>query len=101
MDPHQILKGRIQIRFKVISWIWIRISLQMTSQNVWNMSLFEHFFKVLSLFLEARIRIRIEVKGGIRIRIKVKNRIRIKMMRVRNTGLHGSAFMLVFPGSGS
>ncbi len=27
-------------------------------QNVWNMSLFEHFFKVLSLYLEARIRIR-------------------------------------------
>jgi hypothetical protein len=103
MDPHQILKGRIQIRFKVISWIRIRISLQMTSQNVWKMSLFEHFFKVLRLYLEARIRIRIrtEVKGRIRIRIKVKNRIRIKMMRVRNTGLHESAFILVFPGSGS
>jgi hypothetical protein len=37
--------------------------LQMTSQNVWNMSLFEHFFNVLGLYLEFRIRIRIEVKG--------------------------------------
>jgi hypothetical protein len=49
----------IQIRIKVISWIRIRITLQMTSQNVWKMSLFEHFFKFLSLcYLEARIRIR-------------------------------------------
>jgi hypothetical protein len=40
----------------------IRINLQMTSQNVWNMSLFEHFFKVLSLYLEARIRVRIRIK---------------------------------------
>ncbi len=47
----------VRIRIKVISWIRIRIliNLQMTSQNVWNltmeycMSLFEHFFKVLSL----------------------------------------------------
>jgi hypothetical protein len=30
-------------------------------------SLFEHFFKALSLYLKARIRIRIKVKGGIRI----------------------------------
>ncbi len=56
----QIRKGRIRIRSKVIRWIqiririevisWIRIGiyLQMTSQNVWNMSLFENFFKVLS-----------------------------------------------------
>ncbi len=76
------------------------------------MSLFENFFKVLSLYLEARIRIRnrIKVKGRIRIRIKVtsririririkgtssiriricikgKSRIRIKVMRIRNTG---------------
>ncbi len=28
------------------------------------MSLFEHFFKVLGLFLEAKIQIRIKVKGG-------------------------------------
>jgi hypothetical protein len=31
----------------------------------------QHFFKVLSLYLEARIQIRIEMKGRIRIRIKV------------------------------
>jgi hypothetical protein len=40
--PHQI-KIRIRIRIK------ISINLQMTSQTVWNMSLFEHFFKGLSL----------------------------------------------------
>jgi hypothetical protein len=42
-DPHQIkIQTRIciRIRIKVISWIRIRIILQMTSQNVWNMSLF-------------------------------------------------------------
>ncbi len=46
--PHQI-KIQIRIRIKAISWIRnrirIRINLQMTSQNVRNMSLFEHFFK--------------------------------------------------------
>ncbi len=41
----------------------------MISQNVWNMSLFEHFFKVLSLYLEALIWIRIH----------------IRVMRIRNT----------------
>ncbi len=62
----------------------------MTSQ----MSLFEYFFKVFSLYMEARIRIRIriKVKGRIRIRIRIKVtsririRIRIKVMRIRNTG---------------
>jgi len=39
---------------KWISRIRICINLRMTSQNVWNMSLCEHFFKVLSLYLEAR-----------------------------------------------
>jgi hypothetical protein len=61
----------------------------MTSQNVWNLSLFDYFFKVLSFFLEAKIRIRIKVKGRIRIRIKVTSRIRIqvriKVMWIRNT----------------
>ncbi len=78
---HIKLKGRIRIRIKVISWIRIRISLQMASQNVWNMSLFEHFFKVLILYLEARIRIRIrnKVKGRIQIRIKVTSRIRVRI----------------------
>jgi hypothetical protein len=37
--PHQI---KIRIRIKVKSWIRIRIYLKMTSQNVWNLSLFEH-----------------------------------------------------------
>jgi hypothetical protein len=33
----------------------------MKSQDVWNMSVFEHFFKGLSLYLEARIWIRIRI----------------------------------------
>jgi hypothetical protein len=70
------LKGRICIRIKVIIWIRIHIKLQMTSQNVWNMSLFEYFFKVLSLFLEARIRVNIKGTSRIRIRIKVTSRFR-------------------------
>ncbi len=37
---------------KFISWIWIRINLHMSSQNVWNMSLFEHFSKGFILFLK-------------------------------------------------
>ncbi len=65
------------------------------------MNLFEHFFKVLSLYLEVRIRIRTEVKGRIRIRIHTKGtsriririkvtsririRIRIKVIQIRNT----------------
>ncbi len=55
-------KGRIRSR--------IRISLQMPSQNVWNMSILDYFFKILSLYLEARIRPRINmnVKGRIQIR---------------------------------
>jgi hypothetical protein len=58
------LKGRIRIR----------INLQMTSQNVWNMSLFEHFLRGWNLHLEARIRIRIciIVTSRIRIRIRIK-----------------------------
>ncbi len=79
------------LKWKVGSGSGIRIDLQMTSQNVWNMSLFEHFFKVLSLYLEARIliRTRIKVRGRIWIRIRIKgtSRIRIsnKMIRIRNT----------------
>jgi hypothetical protein len=52
------LKGRIWITIKVMSWIWIRIKLPKMmqihadfapqhSQNEWNMSLFEHLYKVL------------------------------------------------------
>jgi hypothetical protein len=51
----------------------------LTSQNVWNMRLFEHFFKVLSLYLEARCRIRIRIKETSRIRI------RTNVIRIRNT----------------
>ncbi len=65
-DPHQI-EIRIRIRSKVISWIRnrirIRINLHMTSLNVWNMSLFEHFFEGFSLHMEARIWIRIRIRG--------------------------------------
>ncbi len=78
-DPHQIC------------WIRIRIYLQLTSKNVWNMRLFEHFFKVLSLYLETGIRIRIKEKSRIRIRIRIKVtssiRISIKVtsrIRIRN-----------------
>jgi hypothetical protein len=64
-DPHQI-KIRIRICIQSKSWIrnraWMRINLQITNQNVWNMSLFGHIFKGLSLYLEARIWIRIRVR---------------------------------------
>jgi hypothetical protein len=58
------MKFWIRICIKVISWIRIRIriNLQMTSQNVWDMSLFEHFFMSLNLHLEARIWIRIRIR---------------------------------------
>ncbi len=90
------VKGRIRIRIKVTSRIRIRISLQIRNQNVWNMSLFEHFFKGLSLYLEAKIRIwiRFKVKGRIRIRIRIKitSKIRIRItvtskIRIRNTAV--------------
>ncbi len=83
------LKGRIwiRIRIKVISWIQIRIririNLQMTSQNVCSVSLFENFLKVLSLYLEARI----TVIKRIRIRIKVTSRIRIRIKVMRTATL--------------
>jgi hypothetical protein len=44
-DPHQSDKLDPEPRN--------RINLQMRRQNVWNMSLFEHFFKGLSLYLKA------------------------------------------------
>jgi hypothetical protein len=67
-------------------------------QNVWYMSLFEHFSKVLGLFiwkLGIQIRIRIKVKGKIPIRIsfsikgtsKIRIHIRIKVTRIRNTAI--------------
>ncbi len=75
------LKRRIRICINVISWIRIRINLQIASQNVWKMNLLEHFFKVLSFYLEARIRIPncIKVKGRVGIRIKATRRIRIRI----------------------
>jgi hypothetical protein len=72
-DLHQI-KIRIRIRIKVISWFRIRISLQMTSQNVWNMSLFEHFLD--------QIKIRIRIRTGINIKVINRIRIRIKVMHI-------------------
>ncbi len=62
----------------MISWIRIRINLPMTSQHEWHMSLFEHFFKNLSLYLEARIRIQIH--------IRVKSRIRIRITYIYGSG---------------
>jgi hypothetical protein len=111
MDPHQIVRQDPDphhsnqldpdphpVPQKMISGTRICINLQNTSQNLWNMSPFKHFSKVLSLYMEARIevriRIRIKVKGRIRIKvtsrirgIKVTSRIRIriKVMRIRNT----------------
>jgi hypothetical protein len=106
------VKGRIRFRIKVINWIricikvinWIRIGIKVIRwiririsddrpKHMEYLSLFEHFFKVLSRYLEARIRIRIcmKVKGRIRIwiRMKVTNRIRIRIKvasRICNTG---------------
>ncbi len=57
------------------------VNLQMTGQNVWNMRLFENFFKVLSLSLEARVRICITGKSRIRIQIELTCRIRIRINR--------------------
>ncbi len=73
------IRIRISIKVKSSIWIRIRINLQMTSQkNVWNMSLFEHFSKVLSLSLEVKIWIRIRMTSRKRIRIKMKSRIRMR-----------------------
>ena len=77
------VKGRIRIRIRIKVKSWIRIQIcnnsQATSLNVWSMSIFEHFFKVLSLYLQDRIQIRIKVKCRIRIRFKVKRWIRIRI----------------------
>jgi hypothetical protein len=53
-DPHQSDKLHPER-------IRIHINLQMKRQNVWNMGLFEHFFKGLGPYLEARIWIRIRI----------------------------------------
>ncbi len=73
-DLHQInirIQIRIRIRIKVINWIRIRISFQMTSQIVWNMKLFEHFFKGLKARICIQIRIHIRMKSRIRIKIRI------------------------------
>jgi hypothetical protein len=57
-------KIRVRIRIKVISWILIRINLQMTSQN-------GYFFKVFELLLGSEDPDPIKVTGRIRIHIKV------------------------------
>ncbi len=95
---------RIRTGIEVISWIRIRIDLQMTSQNVRNMSLYEHFFKVFSLYLEARIRIWIRIKvmrirkipsgfklGMVPYKSGFRNRIRIRIGSVFNRA-GGSGF---------
>jgi hypothetical protein len=60
------------LQLKVIGWIRNHINFQMTGQNVLYLSLFEHFFKCLSLNVQAMIwiQIRIMVKSRIRIRIR-------------------------------
>ncbi len=92
----------------VISWIRICINLQMPSQNVWNMSLFEHFLKGLSLIsswdldpdshphqgeksdpdphqIKIRIRIRLRVISRVRKRIRIRIKV---MMRIYNSDYH-------------
>jgi hypothetical protein len=59
VDPHQ--SDKLDPDWHQSDKTRIRINLQMTSQKVRNISLHEHFFTVLSLYLEARIRIRIKM----------------------------------------
>jgi hypothetical protein len=63
----------IRIRIKVISWIRIRINLQIISQNFGKWAHFSIFSRFMSIYLEARFRIwnRIKVKGRIRTGMKV------------------------------
>ncbi len=70
--PHKIkVRIRIRIRIRVISWIRIRINLQGQAKmcGIWYEPILA-LFKGLSLYLEARIWIRIRVKRRIRIRVK-------------------------------
>ncbi len=70
-------RSRIRIRTHLIRWILIRIriNLQMKSQNLWKMSLLEHFFKVFW----ARIRIRIR-------KCIQSEKLDPGLMRICNTG---------------
>jgi hypothetical protein len=64
-DPHQTGKSLNPARHQSDQLDPDRINFQMTSQILGIMSLFEHFFKCLNLYLEAKIwiRFRIRVKG--------------------------------------
>jgi hypothetical protein len=69
-------------------WIWI-----------WNMSLFEHFFKGLSLYLEARFRDpgqQGENSDPDRNLQQIKIRIRINVKRILNTDPESEDRMLLF-----
>ncbi len=103
MDSHQMKGG---IRIKKISWLRTRIRIKVINRiqdpdphqfaddkpQCWNISLFEHVSKVLSLYLEARIRIwiRIKVKSRIWIWIRIKVTGRIPSGSNWQTA-HGSA----------
>jgi hypothetical protein len=86
----------IRIRIKVRSWIRLPINFQMTSQKIF-MSQFEHFFKVLSLYLEARIRIGIKVTSRSWIRTKKTSRIRIRIKVMRMRIKEGAAQGFIWP----
>ncbi len=97
------MKIRIQILIhisnKVKSWIRIRINLQRTAQNVWNMSLFEHFSRVWAFIckLGSRSAFGWKVRYGsasalnknphpdphqVKIRIRIRIRIPIRVITV-------------------
>jgi hypothetical protein len=61
-------------------------------------SLFEHFLKVLSLYLEASIWIRIGIRIRVIIRIRIHIRIHIKVMRIHNSVWYGASLLLSGPG---
>jgi hypothetical protein len=56
--------------------------------------LVEHFFKVSSLYLEARIRIRIRIKVTCRIRIRIRIKVTSRIL-ISNTGSK-KAYVLLF-----
>jgi hypothetical protein len=63
---------------KGIRWIRIRGQFADDEPKCMEYEPVEHFFKVLNIYLEARIRIRILVKGKIRIRVRIKVTSRIR-----------------------
>jgi hypothetical protein len=59
------------------------------------MSLFKHYFKVLSFHLEARIRIQILIR--IKLTSRIRLRIRINVIRIRHTAsVKQQNFLLYF-----